>query len=484
MAFFLLAGLFSAGGTAQGAVYTTVAAGVDHSCGVRPGGAVYCWGLGQTGQLGVIGASRARSPIAVIGSYTAADVTAGDQYWCERRFDQKVACTGQNAKGQLGTGGLSVAQYPQEVEGLPPVSKIDAGRATTCAIATDGLYCWGDSTYGQDGGGELIFDPVPTPRKVPNVGVPIDVSVGSEHVCALRSDRRVQCWGSTENGRLGNDRQSAITESGPLVEGLTDATAVIAGQKHTCALRAGGTVACWGSNLVGQLGAGPIADTNRPTTVSGLTDVAQISTNTTTTCAAKRDGTVWCWGEGLVGQLGNGGRVNSNVPVQVQGVSGAVLVSVGVNHACAVTNKNVPYCWGSNRYAQLGSGGLIGGAGVEPTAQVVQDAVRGTASFLPTPLAERSRTSRGGQVYLRLLRLTRRGSKCPASASVTIRARGKEVVRKATDVERVDPPTRACLVTARLDLPAQTQRAFNVVVVVRGSHLKTRKVKLRPRIIS
>ena len=474
-------GMFSAAAPARGAVYSTIAAGVDHSCGVRPGGAVYCWGIGQTGQLGVIGATRARSPIAVIGSYTAAEITSGDQYWCERRVDGKVACTGQNSNGQLGSGELSPAQYPQDVVGLPPASRIDAGRATTCAIATDGLYCWGDSGYGQNGGGELVFDPVPRPQKVPNIPTPIDVSVGSDHVCAVRPDRRVNCWGSTEDGRLGNGRESAITESGPLVDGLTDAVAVAAGQRHTCALRATGNVVCWGSNAVGQLGAGPVPTTNKPTPVPGLSGVVQVATNTTTTCAVKNDGTVWCWGEGLVGQLGNGGRVNSGVPVQVQGLAGATQVSVGVNHACAVTNKNEPFCWGSNRYAQLGSGGLIGGAGIEPSAQVVQDAVRGTASFLPTPLAERNRTSRGGQVYLRLLRLTRRGSKCPTTADVTIRTRGKEVVRKATDVEKVDPPERACLVTARLDLPAQTQRAFNVVVVVRGSKLKTRKLKLRPR---
>lgn len=480
----VFAGALGGVSAAHGAVYTTLAAGVDHTCGIRQGGAVFCWGLGQTGQLGVIGASRARSPLGVIGSYTAAEISAGDQYWCERRFDGKVACTGLNSNGQLGTGNVAVAQFPQEVVGLPPATKVDAGRATTCAIAADGLYCWGDSTYGQIGVGELVFDPVPTPHKVPNIPVPVDVSVGSDHVCALRVDRQVQCWGSTEDGRLGNGRESAITEAGPLVDGLTDATAIAAGQRHTCALRAGGTVVCWGSNAVGQLGAGPIGSTRTPTPVSGLAGVTQISTNTSTTCAVKNDGTVWCWGQGVSGQLGNNARVNSNVPVQVQGIAGAVAANVGVNHSCAVTNEQVPYCWGSNRFAQLGSGGVIGGAGFEPTAQVVQDAVRGTASFIPTPLAERNRTNRGGQVYLRLLRLSRRGSKCPTVANVTIRTRGREVVRKVTDVEPVEPPERACLVTGRLELPADTRRAFNVTVVVRGSKLKTRKVKLRPRIIS
>lgn len=479
----LIAGAWAVPQTAQGAIYNSMAAGAEHTCAIRPGGSVYCWGIGNLGQLGVIGATRARSPIGVIGSYTAQAITSGDQYWCELRPAGKVACSGQGNLGQLGTGGTSLAQFPQDVVNLPPASKVDAGRGTTCAITSDGLYCWGDGTRGQIGDGRLRFDPTPTPEKVAGAGSVTDVSVGSEHVCTVRTDKRVGCWGDTAEGRLGNDRESAITEAGPVVDGITDAKSVVAAQRHSCALRENGTVMCWGNNELGQLGAGPVASTRVPVAVQGLSGVTQISAGTSTTCAVKNDGTVWCWGDGLVGQLGNGARLRSNVPVQVQGLSEAVSVTVGTNHACATTVKLTPFCWGSNRYAQLGSGGLIGVSGVEQSAQIVQDAVRGTGNFLPTPLAERNRTDRGGVVYLRLLRLTRRGSKCPTSADVTIRARGREVVRKATDIEKVDAE-RACLVTGRLALPANTQRAFTVVVVVRGSKLKTRKIKLRPKLLS
>lgn len=465
--------------TARGAVYASLDAGADHTCAIRPGGAAYCWGAGQSGQLGVIGAGRARTPIAVIGSYTAVQLSSGVGYWCELLVGGKVSCTGTNAKGQLGTGDVSLAQYPHDVVGLPAATRVEAGRATTCALTSDGLYCWGDGGSGQFARSTLAFDPTPTPQKIPGVASgAIDLSVSTEHLCVVSADRRVSCWGDTTDGKLGNGAAGAIGLPGIPVPGITDAAAVAAGERHTCVLRENRTVWCWGNNQFGQLGAGPVASTGDPVQVQNLTDVVQISSQVSTTCAVQADGSVWCWGEGLVGQLGNGARLSSNVPVRVEGIADATAVSVGAVHTCAVTKTLAPSCWGSNRYGQLGSGGLLG-SGVETKAQIVQDAVRGTAQFLPTPLAERNATSRGGKVYLRQLRLTRRGSKCPAKVDVTIRARGKEIVRTASDVEPVDG---GCVVTALLNLPTKTARAFTVVVVVRGAKLKTRKVTLKARL--
>ena len=465
--------------SARAAFYASIDAGADHTCAIRPGGSAYCWGTGQYGQLGVIGASRARTPLGVIGSYTAIQLSSGNGYWCELLAGGKVSCTGNNPNGQLGTGNTSLAQYPQDVIGLPSASRVEVGRATSCAMTTDGVYCWGDGAAGQLGDGNFTVTPTPTPRKITGLGAVVDLSVGNEHVCAVGADHQVYCWGDSTDGKLGNGTQAALAVAGVPVTAFTGVAQVAAGGRHTCAVKQDHTVWCWGNNELGQLGAGPVQGTNTPTQVQGLTDVVQISTQVSSTCAVRADGTVWCWGEGLVGQLGNGGRVSSNVPVQVQGISGATAVTVGTLHACAITKALIPYCWGSNRFAQLGSGGLIGAAGIEPTAEVVQDAVRGTAQFLPTPQAEQGSTSRGGKVYLRLLRLTRRGSKCPTKAAVTIRTRGKEVVRTATDIEKVDG---GCAVTGRLDLPTKTQRAFTVVVVVRGDHMKTRKVTLKTRV--
>jgi alpha-tubulin suppressor-like RCC1 family protein len=122
----------------------------------------------------------------------------------------------------------------------------------------------------------------------------------------------------------------------------------------TCARRANGEVACWGS-LVGTASSLPLP-------VAGLTDVAEVAVgggaDAFYACALKADGTVWCWGGNNSGQCGTGERSNENIetPVQVAGLEGVVQVALGYSTGCARLESGKVSCWGSDYNEALGNG--------------------------------------------------------------------------------------------------------------------------------
>jgi hypothetical protein len=113
-----------------------------------------------------------------------------------------------------------------------------------------------------------------------NGNVPVEVpdlrasaiTVGAVHVCALRVDGEVLCWGDDTIWQLGPAPVDHSARPVP-VPGVTGAVSIAAGYGHTCAALPSGVVRCWGSNRSGQLGGGPHGTFNAvPADVLGLTD--------------------------------------------------------------------------------------------------------------------------------------------------------------------------------------------------------------------
>lgn len=193
-----------------------------------------------------------------------------------------------------------------------PVEVSNGGIHTCAALQNGSVYCWG---FGAALGLSNSPSNVLAPRSFANSGFR-SVNSGGAVSCAIGVDNSVSCWGSNVYGQLGRGASVTIDETAVpgKVSGGNDAKQVAAGYNHVCMLKNDGGVWCWGYNIDNQLGnvcaqasCDPGEDFSRsPTQVQQLAQVEQIASGLNTTCALKADKSIVCWGKNKEGQLGNG----------------------------------------------------------------------------------------------------------------------------------------------------------------------------------
>jgi alpha-tubulin suppressor-like RCC1 family protein len=286
---------------------------------------------------------------------TATGVAAGSLHFCAIRADARVVCWGENGEGELGDGTTSdrwTADVP--VVGIDDARQVAAGIRFSCAVRAGGsVWCWGAGIQGDSGS--------TTPERVPGINDATAVTAGGAHACALRENGRVGCWGLGSLGQLGDGSIVHNTGNPPVaVSTINDARQISAGWNHTCALRRDATIWCWGGNgdgatSYGQIGDGTHDNAPAPVQVAGIDDATSVAAGGWTTCAIRASGSVWCWGYGERGGLGDGASGNSATPVEVAGIGNARQVAVGGWHACATVGGGRVSCWGAND-GQLGDG--------------------------------------------------------------------------------------------------------------------------------
>ena len=265
-----------------------LSAGDSHTCRVREGGSVECWGWNALGQA---------TPPA--GEF--ASVSAGAFHSCGVRTNGSVACWGSDEHGQA---------TPPAGGGFASVS---AGYDNSCGVRTNGsIFCWGTI----DDGSEHL--------SILGLYSFAAVSVGKEHICGVAEDRYaglVSCWGWGSRTDYGQTRSP---------EGETF-TSVSAGAYHTCGVKkANGSVICWGT-------VGGIPNVEPPKPPEG--EFASVSAGDDHTCGVKNNGSVVCWGLGFDGQ---------SDPPEGEFAS----VTAGAAHTCGARRDGSVACWGSNGYGQ------------------------------------------------------------------------------------------------------------------------------------
>lgn len=258
-----------AGGDAAALTTMDIVCGYRHACALRSDGSARCWG----------GLFSNTAPTDRPGPFT--QLSAG-YYSC-----------GIDSAGALSCWDGATSQLP-----AGPFVGISQMRIRSCGLRADGSA----TCFTLDQPGDL--DDAPVALK--------SVSAGVNGPCGIEEvTGKPNCW----------------TSISPKPAPTDVVTALAVGASYACATRSDGTLACWGTNLNGEL--------NAP---SGA--FVDVKANAVSACARRADGSVSCWGV-------FGGLTTPYAP------DGAFRkMCVGDTFACGILTSGGVSCWGENGLGQ------------------------------------------------------------------------------------------------------------------------------------
>ncbi len=253
---------------AGGASFAAISAGHDFTCGLDTNGHAYCWGVNDRGQLGNGVPGNTNGPGAVSGNltFTALSAAEGDPgaHVCAVATSGAAYCWGDGQSGQLGDSIGNSYDVPFAVLDGLTFTAVTTGGEHSCGIAAGGAgYCWGYNFSGQLGNGVMINSGVPSAIKG---GLTFgSLSAGGSVSCGATTGSTAYCWGG---GRIGTDTGTVAQATPAPVLGGLNFTSVSA-NSHSCGITTTGLVYCWGRGLEGELGNGLTVDQPMPVLVNG-----------------------------------------------------------------------------------------------------------------------------------------------------------------------------------------------------------------------
>jgi len=333
-----------------------VTADVGHVCAVKQDGRLFCWGIGA---LGTNFSLITHEPLQEATGATDWDsVSTAGEHACALKTDGRLFCWGSNRKGELGDGTTIDRPTPtQESSAATDWLALRTGANRTCAIKSDGrLFCWGFNEWGQLGDGSLIDSHSPTEIVAESGGFE-EIALGLYHTCARKNDGSVWCWGANHTGAVGDGTTTDRLVPTREATAETDWETLAAGIGRTCAVKNDGRLSCWGlaSSASGFVSEDSTFDTSPRPEATGARDWLTVTLGWRHTCGVRRGGRISCFGINSTGQLGNGTSTTSVWPVRERtAVWSWNQVTAGWGFTCARKINGRLACFGSGESGRLG----------------------------------------------------------------------------------------------------------------------------------
>lgn len=202
----------------SGTTWCGVSLGRNLAIGIKTDGTVWTWGRNSYGQLGDNTTEGRSSPGQEITSGTSwCRIAAGYNHSMGIKTDGSLWAWGRNVAGRLGNNSTTDRCSPvQEISSSTSWCQAAGGRQFSAAIKTDGsLWTWGFNTCGPLGDNTTIDRSSPV-REITSSNIWCQVTADFAISAAVRTDGSLWAWGNNTCGRLGDN--TTIMRSSPVRE--------------------------------------------------------------------------------------------------------------------------------------------------------------------------------------------------------------------------------------------------------------------------
>lgn len=299
-------------------------------------GNLYSWGRNEKGQLGHGDLAQRNVPtkVAALDGMFVVGASGGKNHSACVMKDGSSYAWGVNTHGQCGMGSVRPLKAPAKEDlVLSPVrcvvencSQVACGIDFTLWLCDGRVMAAGHGQYGVLGDGvdhsynakdssiQILYEPVPTPRRVSGLdGVKVlKVAAGQQHCLAYDNEGSCYSWGNGGYGRLGHKIQQDEDKPRKIEvftrRNLVPADAVLAaGGTSSFCTGVAGQVHCWGKLKVNG------DNQMYPIPVNDLVGwhVRHLACGPGT-FACTADNSVITWGAGTNGELGYGPNKKSS----------------------------------------------------------------------------------------------------------------------------------------------------------------------------